>query len=291
MASSTTTTTTTSTNNQSNTLNNETAVYEYMRQFVDYQENGVDLNELSEIRQLDIYLQNCYTRVRELVTNLRDKQQESQSQSDIQTTLINTLIQAKSIGDKKMQLSQQMLDTTERQSKKLKIAYQKYIESINQQSTTSENNSNEIDSENEYDSEMNNPRSLSTKASTTSLWKRKTTTNNPSTSTINLKRKCVTNTEHTNDQRDRKKTTQRSTNANTQNTNSGNNKKFKLNNDSSSAPSDEPTYCLCSQLSYGSMILCDSKACDIKWFHFNCVNLTTKPKGKWFCPKCRDNRS
>ncbi|CAF0898455.1 unnamed protein product [Adineta steineri] len=290
MASSTTTTTT-STNNQSNTLNNETAVYEYMRQFVDYQENGVDLNELSEIRQLDIYLQNCYTRVRELVTNLRDKQQEPQSQSDIQTMLINTLIQAKSIGDKKMQLSQQMLDTTERQSKKLKIAYQKYIESINQQSTTSENNSNEIDSENEYDSEMNNPRSLSTKASTTSLWKRKTTTNNPSTSTINLKRKCVTNTEHTNDQRDRKKTTQRSTNANTQNTNSGNNKKFKLNNDSSSAPSDEPTYCLCSQLSYGSMILCDSKACDIKWFHFNCVNLTTKPKGKWFCPKCRDNRS
>jgi hypothetical protein len=40
--------------------------------------------------------------------------------------LINTLIQAKAIGDKKMQLSQQMLDTTERQSKKLKIAYQKY---------------------------------------------------------------------------------------------------------------------------------------------------------------------
>lgn len=40
--------------------------------------------------------------------------------------LINALIQAKSIGDKKMQLSQQMLDTTERQSKKLKIAYQKY---------------------------------------------------------------------------------------------------------------------------------------------------------------------
>jgi hypothetical protein len=40
--------------------------------------------------------------------------------------LINTLIQAKAIGDKKMQLSQQMLDTTERQSRKLKIAHQKY---------------------------------------------------------------------------------------------------------------------------------------------------------------------
>ncbi|CAF2324633.1 unnamed protein product [Rotaria sp. Silwood2] len=282
----------TTTNNQSNVLNNETAVYEYMRQFVDYQENGIDLNELSQIRQLDIYLQNCYNRVRELINNLRNKQQhDSQSQSDIQTILIKTLIQAKAIGDKKMQLSQQMLDTTERQSKKLKIAYQKYIESINQQSTSTENNLNDIDSENEFDSDMNNQRSLSTKTTTTSLWKRKTTTNNPSTSTINVKRKCVTNTEHNNDQRERKKPTQRNTNSNTQTTNSGNNKKFKLNNDTTSTPSDEPTYCLCSQLSYGSMILCDSKSCEIKWFHFNCVNLTTKPKGKWFCPNCRDNRS
>jgi len=39
--------------------------------------------------------------------------------------LINTLIQTKIIGDKKMQLSQQMLDATERESKKLKIAQQK----------------------------------------------------------------------------------------------------------------------------------------------------------------------
>jgi hypothetical protein len=127
------------------------------------------------------------------------------------------------------------------------------VESLNQQSTSSENNSNELDSDNEYDSEMNNPRALSTKASTTSLWKRKTTTTptaaNPSTSTINLKRKCVTNSEHNNDQRDRKKVTQRNINSNTQNINSGNNKKFKLNTDSSSTPSDEPTYCLCSQVS------------------------------------------
>ena len=84
---------------------------------------------------------DCYNRVRELIANLRDKQEESVGdifmrdsfshflriqQSEIQTMLINTLIQAKAIGDKKMQLSQQMLDTTERQSKKLKIAYQKY---------------------------------------------------------------------------------------------------------------------------------------------------------------------
>lgn len=125
------------------------------------------------------------------------------------------------------------------------------VESINQQSTTSENPSNEIDSEKEYDSELHNPRSLTTKTSTTSLWKRKTTTtNNPSASTINIKRKCVTNSEHNNDPRERKKPTQRNINSNIQNTNSGNTKKLKLNNDSSSTPSDEPTYCLCSQVSF-----------------------------------------
>jgi hypothetical protein len=53
-------TTATAVNNPSNSLNNETAVYEYMRQFVDYQENGINLNELSQIRQLDIYLQSIF---------------------------------------------------------------------------------------------------------------------------------------------------------------------------------------------------------------------------------------
>ncbi len=55
-------TTATAVNNPSNSLNNETAVYEYMRQFVDYQENGINLNELSQIRQLDIYLQSMLFR-------------------------------------------------------------------------------------------------------------------------------------------------------------------------------------------------------------------------------------
>ncbi|XP_052796843.1 inhibitor of growth protein 1-like [Mya arenaria] len=50
---------------------------------------------------------------------------------------------------------------------------------------------------------------------------------------------------------------------------------------------DEPTYCLCQQVSYGEMIGCDNDACAIEWFHFNCVGLTSKPKGKWYCPKCR----
>lgn len=53
---------------------------------------------------------------------------------------------------------------------------------------------------------------------------------------------------------------------------------------------DEPTYCLCDQISYGEMILCDNDLCPIEWFHFTCVELSSKPKGKWYCPKCRGDR-
>ncbi|KAL8571952.1 hypothetical protein ACOMHN_026164 [Nucella lapillus] len=53
---------------------------------------------------------------------------------------------------------------------------------------------------------------------------------------------------------------------------------------------NEPTYCLCQQVSYGEMIGCDNPDCPIEWFHFACVKLTQKPKGKWFCPTCTEER-
>ncbi|VDO95122.1 unnamed protein product [Soboliphyme baturini] len=39
------------------------------------------------------------------------------------------------------------------------------------------------------------------------------------------------------------------------------------------------------------MICCDNTNCLIEWFHFNCVDLITKPKGKWYCPNCRGDRN
>ncbi|XP_075145429.1 uncharacterized protein LOC142220279 [Haematobia irritans] len=53
---------------------------------------------------------------------------------------------------------------------------------------------------------------------------------------------------------------------------------------------DEPTYCVCNQISFGEMILCDNDLCPIEWFHFSCVALVSKPKGKWYCPNCRGDR-
>ncbi|MFH4977018.1 hypothetical protein AB6A40_003727 [Gnathostoma spinigerum] len=53
---------------------------------------------------------------------------------------------------------------------------------------------------------------------------------------------------------------------------------------------NEPTYCICHQVSFGQMIMCDNKHCPIEWFHFQCVGLTTSPKGKWYCRACSELR-
>jgi hypothetical protein len=50
---------------------------------------------------------------------------------------------------------------------------------------------------------------------------------------------------------------------------------------------NEPLYCVCRQISYGQMIMCDNSDCELEWFHFDCVKLSSKPKGKWYCPQCR----
>jgi len=53
---------------------------------------------------------------------------------------------------------------------------------------------------------------------------------------------------------------------------------------------NEPTYCVCGQVSFGQMIMCDNKNCPIEWFHFQCVNLNAPPRGKWFCDRCIEAR-
>ncbi|KAG6507646.1 hypothetical protein ZIOFF_032997 [Zingiber officinale] len=54
---------------------------------------------------------------------------------------------------------------------------------------------------------------------------------------------------------------------------------------------NEPTYCVCHQVSFGDMIACDNENCEGgEWFHYSCVGLTpeTRFKGKWYCPTCRN---
>lgn len=46
-------------------------------------------------------------------------------------------------------------------------------------------------------------------------------------------------------------------------------------------------FCFCRQVSFGEMIGCDHDSCRLEWFHFQCVGLTRKPKGKWYCDECK----
>ncbi|KJH47324.1 PHD-finger [Dictyocaulus viviparus] len=49
-------------------------------------------------------------------------------------------------------------------------------------------------------------------------------------------------------------------------------------------------WCFCNEKSYGDMVACDNKACPYQWFHYPCVNITSTPKGRWYCPHCTEER-
>lgn len=51
---------------------------------------------------------------------------------------------------------------------------------------------------------------------------------------------------------------------------------------------NEPRYCICDDVSFGTMISCDNQ-CEKEWFHLECVGLKEIPprRQKWYCPECR----
>jgi hypothetical protein len=68
---------------------------------------------------------------------------------------------------------------------------------------------------------------------------------------------------------------------------------------------DEPTYCICGDVSWGTMVACDNQdvsdalsfdcgaltggQCEKEWFHLECVGLPDIPprRSKWYCPDCQ----
>lgn len=52
---------------------------------------------------------------------------------------------------------------------------------------------------------------------------------------------------------------------------------------------DEPRYCICGDVSWGTMIACDNEDCEKEWFHLDCLQLNGMPprRTKWYCPDCR----
>ena len=46
-------------------------------------------------------------------------------------------------------------------------------------------------------------------------------------------------------------------------------------------------WCICRKEENGRMILCDNETCETGWFHFSCVGISRKPRGKWYCEECK----
>lgn len=47
-------------------------------------------------------------------------------------------------------------------------------------------------------------------------------------------------------------------------------------------------WCKCNGVDDGTpMICCDNDQCQIKWFHFKCVDLLDTPNSQWFCGLCK----
>jgi hypothetical protein len=53
---------------------------------------------------------------------------------------------------------------------------------------------------------------------------------------------------------------------------------------------EEPRYCYCDGVSYGSMVACDNEDCAKQWFHLKCAGLKVEPKKEetWFCDTCKE---
>ncbi|KAI1469488.1 uncharacterized protein F4812DRAFT_332080 [Daldinia caldariorum] len=49
---------------------------------------------------------------------------------------------------------------------------------------------------------------------------------------------------------------------------------------------DEKLCCLCRSKESGDMIACGNQDCSYGWFHWKCVGIKSKPRGKWVCPEC-----
>ncbi|KAG1749142.1 uncharacterized protein EDB91DRAFT_836481 [Suillus paluster] len=63
--------------------------------------------------------------------------------------------------------------------------------------------------------------------------------------------------------------------------------KLKIPAQAGPADPNELRYCYCNQVSFGTMIACDSDDCKVEWFHLPCTGLSEAPKRrKWYCQSC-----
>jgi len=267
----------------------------YIENYLDCVENlPNDLQRyVSRLRELDATCQTYLYEVdqqQEILRNDSDPIIKRRSLMRIQ----QALIAAQEIGDEKLQIVQQVQDLIENKSRQLEVDYRNLDFGKEQENSESVRESN-MNSTSNNASHANNAERQPKRARRT-----RTETLIESTHSMDMMvgitetRSSALSTASNGNQ---KKTAAAATGKKKKRKSRQGNQQNQHREDTPPPPEDdlaidpdEPTYCLCDQISYGEMILCDNDLCPIEWFHFSCVSLTTKPKGKWFCPKCRGDR-
>ncbi|XP_051153518.1 inhibitor of growth protein 1 [Leptopilina boulardi] len=266
----------------------------YIENYLDWVENLPDdlQRHVSRSRELDATCQKFLREVDqqlEILTNDVDSTTRNRALLRVQ----QALIAAQEIGDEKLQIVQQVQDLIENKSRQLDLDYRNLDFGKEQENNEGTRETNSVINANTAGN------TNSTERPTKRARRTRTETLVESAHAMDMMTMSETRSANipNNSNGNQKKTTAATT---------GKKKKRKARQgnqqnqhredtpppqeDDLAIDPDEPTYCLCDQISYGEMILCDNDLCPIEWFHFSCVSLTTKPKGKWFCPKCRGDR-
>ncbi|XP_046670011.1 inhibitor of growth protein 1 [Homalodisca vitripennis] len=279
----------------------------YVQNYLDSLDNLPEdvSRQLSRMRELDVTYQAFLKDIDHQKDIILVKDPESHVRKRAIVRLQQTLIQAQEVGDEKLQIAQQICDLIENKARQLELDFKILdpLKSFSKEADSLDNNIKEsagqgrevqgvtqtgvpVVSLRDANSggERQSKRSRRSRQETSLIESAPSEPTPPPEPITPLPRSNATAAAH-------KKST----------TSTGKKKKRKARQTQQREESppreeelaidpDEPTYCLCDQISYGEMILCDNDLCPIEWFHFSCVALATKPKGKWFCPKCRGDR-
>ncbi|KAG1670637.1 Inhibitor of growth protein 1 [Nymphon striatum] len=237
----------------------------YLEDYLDYVENlPNDLQRnISTMRELDVKYQEVMKEIERL------EKLFASSPGSWKKTVVGmqrALIHIQDIGDEKLNIVQHIQDITENKFRKIDSDF-KNLDFGQEHDTNSDQLNKELNS-------------VPERASKRSRRQRNTDSISESNihNEVKVEKEVVTVTSSSKKQKKKKRKTKAE-------------REREQRSPSEPIDPDEQTYCLCEQVSYGEMIGCDNENCEIEWFHFSCVQLTNKPKGKWYCPHCRGDRS
>lgn len=236
---------------------------EYVEDYLDYVQHMPDVlqRNVTRLLEIDVKYQDLLDEL-DVFKSALMKDLDSSSRKRTLYNIHRVLIASQELGDQKLRLVQEIQDIVDNKARQLETDFKK-LDFGRENETQSENHKAEIQPE-RSSKRSRRQRHLDVSLREDTVLERHE--KEPAVTTSSKKQK-------------KKK------------------RKTKAEKDQTTSPidppidPDEPTYCLCDQVSFGEMIGCDNDECPREWFHFSCVQLTTKPKGKWYCPTCRGDRS